>query len=71
MAEAPSRGERVRFSRNRAPPSQIEGEPNPGMMADRAPKESYRDIMQATAAPTAPEIENEVERTVDHLMFSP
>ena len=53
-AEAPSRGERVRFSRNRAPPSQvIEGEPNPGMM-DRAPKESYRDIMQATAAPTAP-----------------
>ena len=54
-AEAPSRGERVRFTRNRAPPSQvIEGEPNPGMMADRAPKESYRDIMQATAAPTAP-----------------
>jgi len=53
-AEAPSRGERVRFSRNKAPPSQIEGESNPGMMADHAPKESYRDIMQATAAPTAP-----------------
>ena len=54
-AEAPSRGERVRFTRNRAPPSQvIEGEPHPGTMADRAPKESYRDIMQATAAPTAP-----------------
>jgi hypothetical protein len=53
-AEAPGRGERVRFTRNRAPPSQaIEGEANPGMM-DRAPKESYKDIMQATAAPTAP-----------------
>ena len=53
-AEAPSRGERVRLSRNRVPPSQaIDGDPNPGMLADRAPKESYRDIMQATAAPTA------------------
>ena len=46
------RGERVRLQRNKAPPSQaIEGEPNPSMLEDRAPKESY--IMQATAAPTA------------------
>ena len=50
-AETPGRGERIRFTRNKAQPSQIEGEANPGMM-DRAPKESYRDIMQATAAPT-------------------
>ena len=49
-AEAPSRGERVRLTRNRVPQT-IQGEPNPGML-DRAPKESYRDIMQATAAPT-------------------
>ena len=55
-AEAPGRGERVRLTRNRAAPSlsqgAIEGEANPGMIADRAPKQSYRDIMQATAAPT-------------------
>jgi hypothetical protein len=45
--------DRVRlYQRNMAPPSQaIRGEPNPGMLADRAPKDSYRDIMQATAAP--------------------
>jgi hypothetical protein len=52
-AEPMPRGEQVRMQRNRAPPSQaIQGEPNPGMLADRAPKESYREIMQATAAPT-------------------
>lgn len=52
-AAQPYRGERVQLSRNRAPPA-IHGEPNPGMLADRAPdKASYGDIMQATAAPTA------------------
>ena len=53
MAAPAPRGERVQL--RRPAPSQapvIEGDPNPGMLADRVPQESYRDIMQSTAAPT-------------------
>ena len=46
-----AKGERVRLTRNRLPPSSaIEGEVNPGLLADRVPKEDYRDILQATGA---------------------
>ena len=46
-----ARRERVRLTRNRAPPSDaIEGDVNPGLLADRVPKENYRDILQATGA---------------------
>ena len=53
MAAPAPRGERVQL--RRPVPSQapvIEGDPNPAMLADRASAESYRDIMQSTAAPT-------------------
>ena len=56
MAAPAPRGERVQLGR--PVPSQgpvIEGEPNPAMMADRVAPESYRDIMQSTAASTTGE----------------
>jgi hypothetical protein len=64
VAQPVSGGELLRhplFRRNRGAPSRslvppsdaIQGEPNPGMLANRAPNAGYSDLMKATAAPTA------------------
>ena len=58
---APAR-DRARLTRNRGGVV-IQGEPNPGMLADRVPKGSQSDVLQATGAPRTGATGREAETT--------